>query len=318
MKRTIKAQLAGRSYPSESGQILQYVRDFFDLEESPPWPAEADTDPHALPEMPGLIGIVAPHIELRVGEAAYAHAFEPLLRARPAAHYLILGVGHSCRLEWAVDGRPWATPLGTIPADNGLALELAASLGKEFVLDPLAFEHEHSIEFPLILLQALDRLRGTEPDFTIAPVLCGGLHGLLHGIEEDTYRQLLAAIARRLRTWFDRARADGGARIIVSIDGCHQGPRFDHPYGMTPERLRETHAWEENLWQHVERHDPDGLLSFLRKDKNARYFDGVGALMLLMEMFPEGLGLERTCYRQAYHPGDRSMVSFTSARVTQT
>lgn len=309
-----RAALAGISYPATAGQILQSVRAYFDLEKSPPWPEEADADPTSLTPDSDLLGIVAPHIDLRVSPTAYAHAFLPLLKEPPAATYLVLGVGHQSRHEWCADTRAWSTPLGESPVDVGLAHELAAAVGTNILSDDRAFEQEHSIEFPLILLQALSRLRGCEPAFTLAPLLCGGLYPILYEFESaKTEAEHLETLAQTLRKWWDRQ--EGTARLILSIDGCHQGPRFDHPYKMDAARLRQTAAWENFLWRYVERRDLEGLLHYLNQDGNARYFDGVGALALLMSMFPEKLEVSRTHYEQWLEPSDASVVTFTSGTL---
>lgn len=317
MNSIIEAQLAGISYPETAGQILQTVREYFDQEKAPPWPTEADADISTLSSSSGLLGVITPHIDLRVSPLSYAHAFAPLLKEPPASAYLILGVGHQSRQEWCIDPRTWSTPLGDISVDPTLPQQLADEVGPELLQDPGAFEHEHSIEFPLVLLQALCRLRGWEADFRIAPVLCGGLYSLLDEFEDAaSERERLARLAQSLHRWWEAQAGD--VRLIVSIDGCHQGPRFDHPYEMDPTRLKQTQVWEDFLWHYVERQDLEGLLIFLKQDGNARHFDGVGALALLLSMFPGELQVKRTYYEQWFEPRDASMVSFTSGRVMQS
>lgn len=317
MPPPIQAKLAGISYPETDGQILQAVRDYFDLSEAPPWPSEADDDIASLSPTPGLLGVISPHIDLRVSPVSYAHALEPLLKEPPASTYLILGVGHQCRQEWATDGRPWSSPLGEITVDHAAVHQLAEKVGPELLREPQAFEHEHSIEFPLLLLQALCRLRGLEPDFQILPLLCGGLYPLLFDLEDAPQeKQRLEKLATALRQWWDQQQGD--VRVIVSIDGCHQGPRFDHPYEMDSTRLKQTQVWEDFLWHYIERQDLQGLLIFLQQDGNARHFDGVGALALLLTMFPGEAQVKRTYYEQWFEPGDASMVSFTSGLVMES
>ena len=61
----------------------------------------------------------------------------------------------------------------------------------------------------------------------------------------------------------------------------------------------------------VEARDWDGFFAHLARDKNARYFDGVGALWLLGQVMPDFV-LERTAYAQWFDGGDASAVTFTS------
>jgi hypothetical protein len=119
-------------------------------------------------------------------------------------------------------------------------------------------------------------------------------------------------LAAALRGVLDRLGPGKRVQVIVSIDGCHVGPRFDHDYKVGPRRLKATAAWEEELWQTVERRDLPAFFAHLGKDRNARYFDGVGALTLMMKVFGDDLVLRRTHYEQWHTAADASAVTFTS------
>ena len=302
----LPARCAGVCYPKDGEEALGYFRGFFDGPEAAAWSPD---DPAWLDGLPPL-GIVAPHIDFRVGPApaAYSWAFDDWVR-RPvlADRYLILGVGHRCSLPWSVDGRGHAAPLGAIPGEP----ELAAALGAACpfpVAEPEAHAGEHSIEFPLVMLQALRKLRGVGRPFSFLPVLCGGMWAEVAAGKPpapDSHSARFAAALGRIV-----AEQGEQLQIIVSIDGCHIGPRFDHPYKVDADRLQDAHAWEEALWERVEARDWDGFFAHLGRDGNARYFDGVGALWLLGQIAPD-FTLERTAYAQWFERGDASAVTFT-------
>ena len=299
----LSGRCAGVCYPREAAACLDYFRAFFDQEGGAPWRAEAEAGE------PPLRGVLAPHIDFRVSTVAYSHAFDAWLRRPTADVYLILGVGHRARLPWSIDGRDYATPLGKIAVETEMAAELLRR--SPFPLgDAQAHVGEHSIEFPLVLIQALRKLRGIERPFTFLPVLCGGMFPEVeagrppapgsHAVQfAGALRELVAAYGDRLQ-------------IVTSIDGCHIGPRFEHPYKVNQARLRECAAWEETLWQQVEAGNAEGFFAHLGRDANARYFDGVGALWLLMQILGDAFRLRRTHHEQWFEAGDASAVTFTS------
>lgn len=310
----IRASLAGTCYPAEKPELLRFVRDWFDGPESVPWVVNG-TGPE--PE-DGFKGVVSPHIDFRVNTSVYAQAFAPWLMVPPADKVLVLGVGHRSRIEWSLDGRGYETPLGRVATDKAGLQTLAKQLPKEFWSDPRAHAGEHSIEFSLICLQALRALRGIKEPFTFVPVLCGGLFhyletGQLPEAEESLYR-----LAAALREWWDAAEADGQrVELVVSIDGCHMGPRFGHGYSVDEPCLADCARWEEELWAVAATGDVAAFLRFLQQDGNQRYFDGVGALALVMAMFGQksaGL-IQRSGYAQWFEKRDGSAVTFSSASV---
>ena len=256
-----------------------------------------------------LAGIVTPHIDFRVSPKAYSHAFAPWLRRSPADLYLILGVGHRARREWSIDRRDYMTPLGRAPVEASLAAEIIRACPIPLD-DPSAHQGEHSIEFPVVFLQALRRLRGIERPFSFIPILCGGMFREVAEGQSPGPDSSLESLAAALRPLL--ARCGSNLQIIVSIDGCHIGPRFDHPFKVDKAQLRDTATWEETLWKRVEARDLDGFFSHLGKDGNARYFDGVGALSLALRLLGDDFHLRRTHYEQWFDRGDASAVTFTS------
>lgn len=304
----LSARCAGVCYPKEGEAAPDYFQGFFDVPEAAPWSPDAEID--GLPTR----GVLMPHIDFRVGPApaAYSWAFDAWVR-RPvlADRYLVLGVGHRCGLPWSVDGRGHAAPLGTIPGEP----ELAARLIRECpfpIAEPEGHAGEHSIEFPLVLLQALRARRGVERPFSFLPVLCGGMFAEVEAGKAPAPDSHAARFAAALKAVVDEQGEQ--LQVIVSIDGCHIGPRFDHPYRVDADRLQDAHAWEETLWSRVEARDWDGFFAFLGEDKNARYFDGVGALWLLGRIMPDFV-LERTAYAQWFAKDDASAVTFTSGDI---
>ena len=286
-------------YPSQGVAALKHFRTA--LEKAPAAPERKDAAP--------LAGIIAPHIDFRVSLPAHAAAFRPLLDQPLAERYLILGVGHRSHLEWNFDLRDYETPLGRAVCERDLvrALAGAGSFGPE------AHEGEHSIEFPLLFLQALHQLQPEPREVRFIPVLCGGLHEYIQRGKSWEDLDDFHALAARLAKLF-RAHPPGRElRVIVSIDGCHMGPRFQHPFAVNEPMLQATAAWEEKLWSVAQTGDAHTFLDWMRTEGNDRYFDGVGALALLMAA--GRFRLERTYYEQWFTARDSSVVTFSSGLV---
>lgn len=284
-------------YPSDREAALRYFRG-------------ALKKTVATPKIHGpLAGIVAPHIDFRVSLTAHAAAFRPLLDEPLAERYLILGVGHRSPIEWNLDRRDIITPLGHARCDR----EFVDALASAGMFEPEAHRGEHSIEFPLLFLQAIHELHPEPRDVRFIPILCGGLHRYVDGDEEWDDLAGFHALTGTLAKLFRIFPPGEKLRIIVSIDGCHVGPRFQHPFNVTPALLESIDNWEKDLWSIAEPGDVRKFLNWFREQRNDLYFDGVGALALLMAA--GNFRIDRTYYEQWLTPRDKSVVTFSSGLV---
>jgi AmmeMemoRadiSam system protein B len=302
-KSSLSARCAGICYPTGVKEVRTFFDNFFGRPGEAPLPRSGSHP---------VLGCITPHIDFRVTTAAYGWAYQDLLQAPWADTYLILGVGHRSHIEWSTDARGYQTPLGLVETDEE-ALSLLQAGAPECFTHPSGHVGEHSIEFPLVCLQAFRQRLGCTKPFRFVPLLCGSLpHEVMLG-EDPRKNEELQNLAKILRTWWDGKK--GRVQVIVSIDGCHIGPRFQHAYDVTDSLLTLCGAWEERLWEKIEQRDLDGFLDHLRPDGNARYFDGAGALALFLTMFEKNFRLKRTHYAQWFEKRDRSAVTFTSGTL---
>jgi len=302
-------------YPSEARGALEFFESAFaSSSEVVPAPAESK-----------LAGVVTPHIDFNVSRRAYAAAFRPLLEEPLADSYLILGVGHRSPLEWNFDRRDYVTPLGRAICATELVDALTAEADPARHFSARAHEGEHSIEFALLWLQALHQLHPSKSEkgkpVRFVPLLCGGMHAYIEGLTEWDDLTDFHRLSRALAGLFQANPPGNQPRMIVSIDGCHLGPRFEHPFRVTPALLKATAGWEELLWACVAQGDARKFLDWFRNEGNDRYFDGVGALALLLAAGNESdLGkftIQRTYYEQWFTERDASAVTFSSGRVLE-
>ncbi len=269
------------------------------------------------PKSGALAGVLTPHIDFRVSLRSYAKAFRPLLDAPLPETWLILGVGHRSRLEWNLDRRDYETPLGRAICATDLVDQLADGFDARRLLLPNAHEGEHSIEFPLVWLQGLHRLHpeGKGKPVRFIPLLCGALQSYVDGAAEWNDLRDFHHLARALGQLFEKHPPGKQLGIIVSIDGCHLGPRFDHPFRVTPALLKATAGWEDMLWTLAEKGDVTAFLDWFRVEGNDRYFDGVGALALLLAAGGGRIRPQRTHYEQWFAKEDASAVTFSSGLI---
>jgi hypothetical protein len=305
----LSAQHHPDCYPSDAAAALAFFHDAiksFPTAELPPAPKESS-----------LLGVVTPHIDFRVSLRSYAAAFQPLFEAPLADTYLVLGVGHRSRLEWNFDRRDYVTPLGRAVCATDFVDRLAAGADPAALFSAPAHHGEHSIEFPLLWLQALRRLhpRADEKPVRFIPLLCGGLHAYVEGVAEWDDLADFHRLSRNLADLFQEFPHGEKLGLIVSIDGCHLGPRFDHPFRVTPALLKATAGWEEKLWALAAQGDARALLDWFRDEGNDRYFDGVGALALVLATGAGKITIQRTFYEQWFTERDASAVTFSSGRV---
>ncbi len=292
------------STPAEALAFFKEARGSFPLDQLPPAPSGS-----------ALSGIITPHIDFRVSLPAYAAAFAPLWDEPLADTYLILGVGHRSHLEWNLDRRDIVTPLGRATCATDLVDRLAAGVDPKRLFSPKAYEGEHSIEFPLVWLQALHQLRGEAKPVQFLPLLCGSLHSYVEeGADWDDLEEF-HHLSQTLGKLFRDFPPGQKLRIIVSIDGCHLGPRFDHPFQVTPPLLAATEGWEQKLWGRAATGDVRLFLDWMQEEGNDRYFDGVGALALLLAAGDGKFKLQRTFYEQWFTKRDASAVTFSSGRI---
>ena len=307
-------------YPSDPVETLAFFRNAFASDPAgklPPAPPKSS-----------LLGVVTPHIDFRVSLRAYAAAFRPLLETPLADTYLILGVGHRSHLEWNFDRHDYVTPLGRATCATELVDALAAEADPAHHFFHEAHDGEHSIEFALLWLQALHQLHPTGlagraaekgKPVRFVPLLCGGMHDYVEGLADWDDLTDFHRLSRALADLFREYRPGKKLHIIVSIDGCHLGPRFQHPFRVTPALLQATAGWEEMLWACAAEGDARQFLDWFRDEGNDRFFDGVGALALLLNagnLSKRGnFAIQRTCYEQWFTERDASAVTFSSARV---
>jgi len=293
----LQARCAGSCYPADPKEILQTFSKA--LEKVSPVKKIAHD----------LRYPIVPHIDFRVNFDLYAQTYALWRDANWfPSRVVILGVGHRCPAELASLPASYRTPLGKIEADADLFSSLSSTCP---FLDSEArgFQGEHSIEFVVIWLQALRDLFFPGRSFTILPVLCGGLQ---HAVEagapprETSHESVFARALAKLSQHPDTA-------IVASIDGCHVGPRFQHPFAADKKVQAQVSRWEKKLWALASTETLPEFFRHLCTNQNGFYFDGVGVLHALLA----GQNLRTKTHPpvQWYESSDQSIVTFSRGHL---
>lgn len=293
----LPAAHAGSAYPEDAATLRALLHGA--LQAAPPAAC-----PGTLPML------VAPHIDLRVDTATYAAAYRTLLsRSTFPETIFILGVGHRCPHEFSLAPAAFTTPLGRVAPDPDAIAQITTSLDFETTRGLEGWPGEHSLEFALVWLQALRDLAFPGARFRIVPVLLGGLWPHVLSGRPPGPRTHIHRFGHSLLT---AARACPNAAIIASIDGCHVGPRFDHPFSGAQARGG-VQRWEKRLWSLCSSATRGAWFAHIAALRNEAYFDGVGVLDLLLRHDPRHARVLK--HHLWFEPQDQSFVTFTAAAL---
>jgi AmmeMemoRadiSam system protein B len=251
---------AGRSYPGEPAELRRFLHDCF-----------PDGDGAAGAASPAVRALVAPHIDLHRGGAAYGATY-CALTGSDADLYVVFGTDHvGVDHPFTLTRKHYQTPLGEVATDVALVDALAARLGDPSLFaDELHHRTEHSIEFQALLLRYV---LGEHP-FQVLPVLCGSLHRQLQSgrdpADDPRVGHFLDAVAE--------LSASRRVCYIAGADFAHVGPRFGdaRPLG-SADRERLARADAESL-DACARGDALGFWRSVQRDGDGRRICGTAPI----------------------------------------
>jgi len=253
---------------------------------------------------------IVPHIDFRVNFDLYAETYAQWRDQNWfPSRVVILGVGHRCPSEISCLPAGFKSPLGVVQADQDFFSSLSSGCPFPIDSETRGFQGEHSIEFVVIWLQALRDLFFPNRTFTILPILCGGFQDAVEvgtppppTSREFLFAKALAGIPH-----------DRDTAWIASIDGCHVGPRFQHPFAADAKVQTQVSSWEKKLWSLASTEKLPEFFQHLGKNQNGFYFDGVGVLHTLLA--GENLRAKTHPPVQWHEPSDQSIVSFSRGHL---
>lgn len=298
----LPAEHAGTCYPDDPAEAHSFFARA--LDRAPSVSPLTFTQPEIL---------IVPHIDFRVNFDLYAAVYRRLADAATwPENILILGVGHRCPYEFSVVPFPQETPWGEIDGDGDLYDFLAEGCPFDIAYAPESFVGEHSLEFVAVWLEAIRRRTFPSARSRALTMLCGGLAEHIAGGEPPGRSDPVTLLGERLAEWLEVVQGSP-TLVIVSIDGCHVGPRFGHRFPVTSPALKAIEGWERELWARC-RHDRyEEFFSHLSALGNFFYFDGSGALSLLIRH--QDLYATLSGSESWLEPRDYSVVTFSGGAL---
>jgi AmmeMemoRadiSam system protein B len=208
-----------------------------------------------LPELDGeVVAVIAPHAGHAYSGAVAGYAFAPLWRKHPKLVAIIAPMHHPYVEPLITTAHDvYSTPLGEIPVDKDVLLELDEILKSElgFGLSPVSNDKEHSIEIELPFLQRL--FSSEQSEWKLLPVM-------VRAREPRVSEGLGKAIAKVLR--------DKNFTLVASTDLSHF---YNHKTALTYDRA---------MLNEIESFNPEGAFDVERAGKG--FACGLGAFTAVM------------------------------------
>ncbi len=286
---------AGRSYSENPDELKMELASFFSPENG--GPGIPDT---SRADSKKIVGLVAPHIDLKAGGSCLAHAYKAAAECAGPRTWIVLGTGHepveNC---YALTRKDFETPLGMVRCDTAVCDELSVSSGRYLFASEYNHRTEHTIEFQTVFLSFM------QPEARIVPILCS------FGCEEwsdcrgfvDSFSAKLAEII------FDKDRSVG---IIASVDLAHVGPRYQDPYRPANELLPEHAEQDAALLAALEKCKASDFIDLINQDENSRKICGAAPLYTLAKALEGRARGETLKYDYSIVDNEDSFVTFAS------
>lgn len=270
---------AGGSYPAEPKALRARLDEIL------------ATTPDVTVPAKKLVGLIAPHIDLRVGGRAYGPAYRVLEKGLAQLKedsvpltFVILGTSHYGGEGLFIASRKdFETPLGRMTCNQDFLDRLENKLGVSISQDDTAHRHEHSIEFQVIFLQHLFAEKIAKGEVQIVPILCTSFHALLNGHAPQTPPPEVKeyqAFVSTLRQTLDEYPAP--TCLIVGGDLAHIGRKFGDPFD-AEEVLKQVAEHDTELLNLVRDRNAKALLEHMARDQDARKVCGFPPMLTFLD-----------------------------------
>jgi len=299
------AVLAGLAYEKDPVQLRQDIAAFF---RRPGAPGEIPT-PRS--DLPGLSGLISPHIDPRRGGAAYAHAYAALLTRERPELVVILGTSHygPGPQLFTATRKDYATPLGVLRTDREFVERLASRYHDGALFEQeLLHRNEHSIEFQALFLAWTLGTMG----YQVVPILVGSFHEMVSTGEIPAYDPRVGGFLDALRAELE---ADSRRKLIIAgVDFAHVGKKFGDPFSADEKIAHWVKQEDLALIENIKRGDPNGFFADIAKDRDARKICGLSPMYTQLELL-RGHPARLLTHDIAMEPQTESAVSFASLEI---
>lgn len=255
---------AGQSYPEDPAELKAFLRSLFDKDDSP------------LPHRPP-IGIITPHIDLRIGPEVYIPPFRHLAAYDDFDTVVIFGTSHYSSEDLFIASRKHLqTPLGTLQTDTEFIDLLHEKTGNIFTRNDTAHRQEHSVEFPAVFVRYL--FGETKK---VVPILVTSFEEC---IERDAAPSVLPKYTAFIEGFRETLRALGRkAAYILSVDWSHIGVKFGDTVPAS-QLFDGTRASDTEQLRALEAGDYALFRSLLHRNGNATRIDGFSCISTFFDL----------------------------------
>ncbi len=292
---------ADTCYSSQAEEFSTQVTAFFTADGGPGLPS-ADGQQH-----PPVHGIIAPHIDLRVGGPCYAWAYKGLAERCDADLFVLLGTAHyGLGNLFVATTKDYNTPLGPARTDQEFIAALQERYSGDLFADEILHRNEHSLEFQTLFLQYM---LGGKRDFTIVPILVSSFHEMVISKTPPAQDPRVAAFLDALKETI--ARSQKKVCLVAGVDFAHVGQKFGDQGPLSQEFLDWVATEDGRLIQALERVDHADFFSEIAKNGDRRRICGFSPMYTFLHLVDakEGKLLK---YDRSLESSTQSSVSFAS------
>ena len=292
---------ADTCYSSQPGEFTNQLTAFFNGIDGPGLPS-----PNGRSSQP-VRGIIAPHIDLRVGGPAYAWAYKELAERCEADLFVLFGTSHYGLNDLFVATlKDYNTPLGPVKTDHEFIQTLQGNYGEDLFADEILHRTEHSLEFQTLFLQYVF---GGKRNFSVVPILVSSFHHMIITKTPPAEVPRVAAFLSALK----KTIAQSGRKVccVAGVDFAHVGQKFGDQGPLTQEFLDWVETEDRRLIQTLEKVDHADFFAHIAKDGDRRRICGFSPMYTFLHVVdaPQGRLLK---YDRSVDPSTQSSVSFAS------
>jgi AmmeMemoRadiSam system protein B len=292
-KQTVRPPVCvGSSYAGDKSDLEKELQQYLKK-------ATSDVPTHRF-QHKTINGMVLPHIDPRLGGAAYASAYKILENAHPIDLFVILGISHQHTAQpFVVTAQDFDTPLGLVQTDKELLNAVLDECKTDFRRDELVHRDEHSIEFQTIFLKHCYK-----SDFKILPVLCSFSYDM-DVQERDQFAEFTQAMRSVLNSF------DGRICFIAGVDFSHIGPYYGDEFIPDSYLLAKVERLDKAILESLAQQDKKEFDRHFSRSQNKYNICGYPAMRTLLEFLPPSNATLLT-YDNAIMDDQRSTVTFAS------
>jgi len=221
----------------------------------------------------GVLGIIAPHLDLERGGANYAAAYKVVAGAARPDRVIVLGTNHFGLGDGVVATRLGQdSPFGIIPSDPAIAGLLERALGDRLFKDEADFLGEHSVQFHIPWIA--HTLPGVPVFAALVPDPMRAM------IADDGARASFAEFRAALRDAI--ASVSGRTLVVSSADLSHVGPAFGDPGPVGAQVRKQVEEIDRGLLAEYASGDVEAFIQSVRGAGNATRWCSVGNMAVAL------------------------------------